>query len=520
MSTAPSLRMPELSIERPLHVEDVESAKGPLQVLMHGDVLDPVRRCHEFVISQSTGETMIYGQTTGYGALVNYRGRADDTDRAEGLIDFLTVGQGDPLPAEVARGMLLVRLATLSRARSGVSAKVLQALAAVLATPLVPVVPRYGSVGASGDLAPLAHATRLLTGHGEAFVHGTRLPAGEALKGMGITPLTLTGRDALALVNGTSLSCAAAALAVAQAKRSLLVALHLTAALAEALGASPAFADDDLAAASGHAGVRAAAAELRDLLAGGVTVPDRPLQEVYSIRCAPQLVGAAWSALEWAGQTVEAELNGVSDNPLFFPEQSKVAHGGNFFSQSIAFAADLVANVLTQLANLAERQLDLLVDPHRNGGLPPLLAADPGRQHGLTGVQIAATSVVAAMRRECLPAGMQSLPTNLHNQDVVPFGNQAALSALEQAERLRWMHGMLAVALRQAFHLLDRTPQASGASSLVAALAPSIAPLTEDRPLDEDVRTAADAMDSLVADRAAGLVIPRLKTAPSHREEQ
>jgi histidine ammonia-lyase/tyrosine ammonia-lyase len=197
-------------------------------------------------------------------------------------------------------------------------------------------------------------------------------------------------------------------------------------------------------------------------------------------------------------------LNGVSDNPLFFPDRDEVVHGGNFFGQPVAFAADLLTLVTTQLGNLAERQIDLLVDPHRNGGLPPMLAAGPGQQHGLQGVQLVATATVAAMRRAATPASMQSLPTNLHNQDVVPLGTQAALNALDQASSLRWLHGSLAVALRQAVHVGARPPTAPACVAILDRLIALVPAVDPDRPLETDVRHAADLLDEIAREHEHG----------------
>ncbi|MEW1914532.1 aromatic amino acid ammonia-lyase [Kitasatospora sp. NPDC085895] len=496
--------MEPLTVNSLIRAEDIELAANPLQIVLPSAVRSTIARCHDYVNDEIARDRPIYGITTGYGALVNHIASHDSDERARGLIDFLTVGQGDPLAPAVARGMLLVRLIALSRGQSGISLPSIEALASFLETPLAPVVPEYGSVGASGDLIPLAHAVQALTGRSEVFLSERRIPADEGLRQAGLTPLVLTGRDSLALVNGTALTGAASALAVSQAKRSTIASLYLTAGLAELLGAGPSFADINLAASSGHAAVSWAAERLRDLLCAGRVASGRPLQEVYSLRCTPQLVGAAVSALTWANGAIQDDLNGVSDNPLFFPDLDKVAHGGNFFGQTLAFATDLIANVTTQLGNLAERQLDLLVDPRRNGGLPALLTSEPGRRHGLTGLQISATSLIAAMRRDCTPAGMQSIATNLHNQDIVPFGNQAALTALRQTKRLRVIQGMLGLALRQAYFLRGHDPAASGGQDLLAVLS-TIDPIVEDRPLDSDARHAADALDTLTADAACDL---------------
>ncbi|MDG9725308.1 aromatic amino acid ammonia-lyase [Streptomyces sp. DH41] len=446
----------------------------------------------------------IYGADTGFGALVGYAGRATDADQCDNTLAHLGAGQGPDLPPEIVRAALLLRTRSLARGLSGVSPEVLDRLAAMFATTFAPAVPRYGSVGASGDLIPLAYATQALRGRGHAYLDGRRMPAGDALTAAGLHPLALDGRDALALVNGTSLTTAATALAldaVRAAHRSLTA---LTCLLTDLLGCDTGFLDADLLRAYGHPGAVDVGSRMRRTLEGGTPSGTRPLQEPYSIRCAPQLLGAAEDALRYVDGVVAADLGGVSDNPLFFPGagpgswsgtddvgQGKVVHGGNFFGQPAAFAADLLASVTAQLGNLAERQLDLLVDPARNGGLPPMLATTPGAQHGLQGVQLATTAFVAEIRRAATPAGMQSLPTNLHNQDVVPFGTQAALRAHDMAQLLGLLCGSLALGLRQAAHVGARHPAAPRCGGLLDALADAIPPVDPDRPLDADVRAAA-----------------------------
>ncbi|MEU8661034.1 aromatic amino acid ammonia-lyase, partial [Actinoplanes philippinensis] len=354
--------------------------------------------------------------------------------------------------------------------------------------------------GASGDLIPLGAAAQALRGRGDAYLDGRRLPAAEALERAGLEPLPLDGRDALALVNGTSLTTAATALALDRVRASHRAIQLLTCLLADLLGGDPQFLDAGLLDAYGHPGAIAVAARMRATLDGMTPSGTRPLQEPYSIRCTPQLLGAAEDALRYVDGVVAADLAGVSDNPLFFPGADRVVHGGNFFGQPAAFAADFLTMVLAQLGNLAERQLDLLVDPVRNGGLPPMLAAGPGQQHGLQGVQLASTALIAEIRRDAMPASIQSLPTNLHNQDVIPLGTQSALRALDQSRLLSLITGSLALGLRQAVHVGARTPTAPACAKLVEALAAAIAPIDPDRPLEADVRTAA-----AIAESQAGL---------------
>ncbi len=476
-----------------LRIEDLRRAAGPLPVSVGPTVRDRVARGREFLRAVlADDERPVYGAKTGFGALVGFAGRADEADQCDNTLAHLGAGQGPDLPADVTRAALLVRAWSLAQGVSGVSAHVVDGLAAMFATTFVPAVPRYGSVGASGDLIPLAYATQALRGRGHAYVDGHRLPAAEALELAGLTPLALDGRDALALVNGTSVTTAATALALDRVRAAHRALADLTCVLADVLGCDPGFLDARLITAYGHAGATAVADRMRATIAGVTPSGDRPLQEPYSIRCSPQLLGAAEDALRYVDGVVAADLAGVSDNPLFFPDDDLVAHGGNFFGQPAAFAADVLAMVTASLGNLAERQLDLLVDPARNTGLPPMLAAGPGQQHGLQGVQLATTAFVAEIRRNAVPASTQSLPTNLHNQDVVPFGTQAALRSYDLAELLWLLTGSLALGLRQAVHVGGRQPTAPGCAAVLAPLAAAIPPVDPDRPLDTDVRTAAE----------------------------
>nr|WP_258544521.1 aromatic amino acid ammonia-lyase [Micromonospora provocatoris] len=318
------------------------------------------------------------------------------------------------------------------------------------------------------------------------------MPAAEALALAGLEPLPLDGRDALALVNGTSLTTAATALALDTVRAAHRAVQVLTCLLADLLGSDTQFLDARLLRAYGHPGAVDVGARMRRVSAGLVASGTRPLQEPYSIRCTPQLLGAAEDALRYVDAVVAADLASVTDNPLFFPDDDLVVHGGNFFGQPAAFAADVLSMVTAQVGNLAERQLDLLVDPNRNGGLPPMLAAGPGQQHGLQGVQLASTALITEIRRDTVPASMQSVPTNLHNQDVVPLGTQAALRALDQARLLHLVVGSLALGLRQAAYVGAREPTASGCAGALAAVAAVVPPVDPDRPLDGDVRRAAD----------------------------
>ncbi|MEV4124898.1 aromatic amino acid ammonia-lyase [Nocardia sp. NPDC049707] len=495
----PSMKVTAIRIPGRLTPELLERAARPVEVDIASTALDSVEACREFVSHLIQDGTAVYGSTTGFGPLVEFAGRDEAVDQCDNILYHLTAGQGEDLPPRVVRAAVLARLWSLTRAHSGVSVHVVTALAAMLRTDFAPAVPRIGSLGASGDLVPLAYVAGALRGQGFAYVSGRRMPAAEALAVAGLTPLALDGRDGLALVNGTSVTAAAAGLAVESIRRSHGVAITLTGVLVDILGSDIGFLSADLLEAFGHPHAASVAARLRELLAGTKPTGTRSLQEPYSLRCTPHLLGAVESSLHHVGGVVDDDLNGVSDNPLFFPEHGTVVHGGNFFGQPVAFAADLLTTSTVQMGNLAERQLDLLIDPHRNGGLPPMLATEPGKQHGVQGVQLAATATVASMRRAAMPASIQSIPTNGHNQDVIPFGTQAALNALDAATSVRWLHGSLAVALRQAVHVGGRRPTAPACADIIDRLVAAIPPIDPDRPLDSDVRAAAALLDGLVA---------------------
>jgi tyrosine ammonia-lyase len=473
---------------RRLKPSDLEEAAHPVVLSLTASARERVDRCAQFVKEHLAKGNAIYGLSTGFGPLVSFKASADAVEQGMGLLNHLRSGQGETLAPRISRAMLLARAWSLAQGHSGVSVAVLDALSAVLAIPWAPAVPEWGSVGASGDLAPLAHAAGALCGEGEAFLADERLSAAAALARGGLRPLLLQGRDALGLVNGTALTAAAAALTVASARRAVGAALELTALIAETIGATGEFTTPALLELAGHPAGHRVALHLERMLRGSTAKRPPALQEAYSLRCVPQLVGAVAETVEHAERVIEADLNGVSDNPVFFPDEESVVHGGNFFGQQVAFVADALNIAMTQLANLADRQLDLLLDPGRNGGLPPLLSAKPGAQSGLAGVNLAATAIVASMRRYATPASIQSLPTNGHNQDVVPFGTQAALEALRQSERLALVQASLGLGLRQAAYVGAPPPTSASGKSLLEALTDWVAPVDPDRPLADDVR--------------------------------
>lgn len=424
----------------------------------------------------------IYGLTTGFGPLVRYAADACSLRQGSGLIAHLAAGMGPWTPAALTRATMLIRAHTLGRGFSGVDPDAARAWLALVNSGLSPAIPQVGSVGASGDLIPLAHAARVLTGEGEVLADAAAatpastepddadpcertpawrdtVPASVALAAAGLTPCALSGRDALALVNGTAFMTAYAALALARAHRLIAHAERLTGWLYRLLGCRAQALDARLHAARGHAGqCRSAAAIAAEAERyGPYEDTSRPLQEVYSLRCAPQMLGAARENLEYARRMIETELAGVSDNPCVVARADgapgeggpAVLHGGNFQGQQIAFACDALNAALVQTALLAERQLDVLVNPELNGQAPLLLAWQPGATSGLAGGQITATAIVAEMRHHGGPVATSSMPTNGRNQDIVSMGTLAARAALGQTARLAHVMAFTALGAAQ-----------------------------------------------------------------------
>lgn len=441
-------------------------------------------RCH------ARGDA-IYGLTTGFGPHVQYAASSDAIVQGAGLIAHLGAGAGAPAHATVVRATMLIRAQALALGRSGIDPAAADALLALLHADIVPAVPEVGSVGASGDLCPLAHIARVLMGDGFVIdpVTGLRTEAGPVLARHGLTPIRLSGRDALALVNGTAFMSAYLALTIARAERLLGWAERLTGWMYRQLGCRAQALDPRLHIARGHPGqIRSARliAEEADAF-GPYEDATRPLQEVYSLRCAPQILGACRDQLDYARSVLEREINGANDNPLVVAEgdDARVLHGGNFQGQQVAFAADAANAAIVQAALLVERQLDVLCNPEFTGATL-LLAWEPGATSGMAGAQLTATAIAAEMRTNATPAAIATIPTNGRNQDIVSMGTLASRRAMEQIERFATILSIAAIGIHQLDHL-RRSGRCPGRTTPAIADLPAYTPFEHDRPLHDDI---------------------------------
>ena len=449
-----------------------------------------------------SGQT-IYGINTGFGKLANVRIPPDQLDQLQtNLIRSHAAGVGQPLPSPVVRAVMLLRANVLLRPTSGVQPALVEALVGMLNAGVVPLVPEQGSVGASGDLAPLSHIGLALMGEGQVVSpDGEPIPAGRALSAAGLTPYRFAPKEGLAFINGTQAQTALLALLVHDANVLWRTAVGAAAMSLEALRGTPAPLDPRIHDARPHKGQIRAAALMRALLEDSEIREshrenDPRVQDAYSLRCAPQVFGAVADAIRFAEEIVAVELNASTDNPLVF-ENGDVISGGNFHGQPVAQALDILALTLTTLQAIAERRVERLVNPDLSQGLPAFLTGDPGLSSGLMMVQITAASLVAESRALAMPASIGSIPTDANQEDFVPMGMAAAFKAgriLTNAQRVVAAELLCAA---QGLEFLRPLAPGRGVGALyrsIRGLTPPVEPLGPDRPPAPDLERLARAV--------------------------
>ncbi|MGC4814787.1 aromatic amino acid ammonia-lyase [Micromonospora sp. DT228] len=444
----------------------------------------------------------VYGVTRGFGPLVRYPAATDRHEQGLNLIHHLCVGQGRPLSPAASRLLVWLRLQSMRLGHSAVPPETWESIADLAGAGLVPVVPSEGSVSASGDLVPLAHAAQAFAGLGTAWWSGRPVPAERVIRRVGGRRVHWSGRTALAFVNGCGASLALTMLNHVEAAGQARAAAALTARLVELLGCSREPYAEPVHRVRPHPGQQQAARWIEeDLVCSPPPDESRPLQEPYSLRCAPQVIGAVLDQLALQEQPLLREATGCTDNPVV--ADGAVWHAGNFHAAPGGLVSDVLSLCVHQLAYLAERQLALVVDPAHNGGRNPLLATDPGRTSGLAGVQIAASSMVAKIRQLAYPATLTAIPTNLGNQDHVPMALNGSVAGAEIV-RLGWLVlGSLGLAVVQLARLTGTEPQPG---TEWHPLHERIAPLDTDRPLASEVRVAARITRRCWGGEALGLV--------------
>jgi histidine ammonia-lyase len=443
----------------------------------------------------------IYGLNTGFGKLASVRiDAADLTQLQKNLVLSHSSGVGEPAPRAITRLMIALKLASLAQGASGVRAQTVALLGAMLERDLLPCIPSQGSVGASGDLAPLSHLAAALIGVGDVFVRGERVPAASALAQAGLSPAVLGPKEGLALLNGTQFSTACALAGVFGAEQLFQSALVTGALATEAAKGSDTPFDPRIHALRRHRGQIESAAALRALMAGSEIrashlLSDPRVQDPYCLRCQPQVMGAALDVLRQAAATLELEANGVSDNPLIFAESDEALSGGNFHAEPVAFAADMIALAVCEIGSLAERRVAMLVDPALSG-LPAFLTPRPGINSGLMLAQVTAAALVSENKQRAYPASVDSIPTSANQEDHVSMAAHGARRLLAMNDNAR---NVVAIELMTAAQGCDFHHGMRSSAPLEAvrhAVRSRIAPLAEDRFLYPDLQAAHELVQS------------------------
>jgi histidine ammonia-lyase len=484
-----------------LSLEAVERvAAGGARVVLAEGVRERILRSRAVVERALERGAVVYGVTTGFGRLAE---TIIDRDRLEelqlNLIRSHACGFGPPLPRAEVRAITLLRANVLAKGFSGVRPVVVERLLDLLNHDVHPVIPEQGSVGASGDLAPLSHLALVLLGEGEAELGGEVIPGGEALRRAGLEPLRLQAKEGLALNNGTQFMAGIGALLLRGAERAVEAAEVAGAMTLEGLRGTPDAFHEAIMRARPHAGQAESAARLRALLEGSEIREshrhgDPRVQDAYALRCMPQVHGAARGALAYVRQVLETECNSATDNPLIFPDEGEeglVVSGGNFHGQPVAQVLDLLAMALTDLASISERRIERLVNPDLSGDLPPFLTRDPGVCSGFMIAQITAAALVSESRTLCHPASVDSIPTGANKEDHVSMGAHAAVKARRVLRNTEAVLGIELLCAAQALGFRRPLRSGAGVERAYAALRARVGELDADRALAPDIEAAA-----------------------------
>jgi histidine ammonia-lyase len=478
---------------QPLTLQQIiDVAEGREHVVLADEARERVEKARQVVQNIVDEGRTVYGVNTGFGKLSDVSiDRSDLIQLQLNLVRSHSCGLGEPLSEAEARVMLLLRANVLAAGFSGARPLVIDTLIAMLEKGLTPVIPEKGSVGASGDLAPLAHLALAAIGEGEVFYQGERMAAGGAFERARLAPLQLEVKEGLALLNGTQAMGAVGALALGRAEKVVRLADVAGAMTLEALKGTPVAFDERIHAARPHPGQLAVAAHLRELLQESEIRKshldnDPRVQDAYSLRCMPQVHGAIRTALNHAVQVVEIESGSATDNPLVFSETGEVLSGGNFHGAPLALVFDYAAIALTDLMSITERRIDRLVNPDSNEGLPPFLTSHPGISSGFMMLQVTAVALLNEAKVLAHPASIDNVPTDGGKEDHVSMGMTAAtkLRGIVQLAELA-----TAIELLAAAQALEYRPQAPGlgvkqAYETVRRLVP---PLTVDRAMSSDI---------------------------------
>lgn len=461
-----------------------------------------VERCARYLAQILRRGDVVYGVNTGFGKLSTVVLPPGELAQLQlNLLRSHACAVGQPFPESIVRAMMMLRLVSLAKGYSGVRPAVIDTLAACLNAGVHPVVPQQGSLGASGDLAPLAHLALVLVGEGEAWYRGQRMSGGDALAAAGIQPLTLAPKEGLALINGTQAMTAVGLTALRQAQYLADAADHAAALTLQALcGIEDAF-EHPLHQVRGYPEQAEAAQRIRRLLHGSRLTQTGPaaaqrgkVQDAYALRCVPQVHGACRRILRQTEETLAIEVNAVTDNPLLFPDEDRVLSGGNFHGEPVALAMDSMKLAVAELANISERRTERLVNPHLNEGLPPFLADRPGLASGLMILQYTAASLVSENKVLAHPASVDSIPSSGNQEDHVSMGTTAARQAWQMVENAARVVAIELICAAAALEVRGADLLSPAGARVLSWIRRRVAPHARERSYSRDVEQVAQAL--------------------------
>ncbi|KUP93242.1 histidine ammonia-lyase [Tritonibacter horizontis] len=465
------------------------------------------------VAEAAAGAAPVYGVNTGFGKLASTRIAADDTETLQrNLILSHSCGVGAPLAEDKIRLMMALKLLSLGRGASGVRWAVIEQIEQMLARGVIPVVPSQGSVGASGDLAPLAHMAAAMIGEGEATFEGERLPGAEALRRAGIEPIVLGPKEGLGLINGTQFSTACALAGLFQALDLARASVAISALTTDAIMGSTAPLVAEIHTLRGHAGQIDVAAAMRAIMQGSEIRDshregDSRVQDPYCIRCQPQVLGAALDVLRMAARTLEVEANAVTDNPLVLVEQGRIVSGGNFHAEYVGFAADQIALAVAEIGAIAQRRVALMVDPTLSHDLPPFLTPNPGLNSGFMIAEVTTAALMSENKHLANPCVTDSTPTSANQEDHVSMAAHGALRLARMTANLSVILGVEMLCAAQGVEARAPLRTSARLQDLLAMLRSEIPSLGEDRYLAPEIEAASAMVRAGRVARAAGVEI-------------
>jgi histidine ammonia-lyase len=483
-----------------LAVEDVERvAIGRAPAELAPEAVEKIAAARALIDRAVESGTPTYGVNTGFGRFVDVAISSEDTGRLQlNLLRSHACGVGEPFPTEVVRGAMLLRANALATGASGVRRGTVELLLAMLNAGVHPIVPSRGSLGASGDLAPLAHLGLPLVGEGFAELQGEVLPGGEALRRAGLQPEVLGAKEGLALINGTQFMAAIGALVLARARRLVRIADAAAAQSVEAVRGSRTPFAPEIQALRPHPGQIDSAANLYALLdSSEINESHRwcgRVQDAYSLRCSPQVHGACRDAIAYAWSVVAIEVNAATDNPLVFAERDEVLSNGNFHGEPVAIALDTLKIALAELAGISERRIERMVNPTMSEGLPPFLTERGGLNSGFMIPHYVAASLVAENKVLCHPASVDSIPTSAGQEDHVSMGATAAVHAWQVCANVERVLAVELLCGAQGIDFLAPLKPGPGIAALHAALRESSPHVGDDRSLAGDIESVAGAI--------------------------